>query len=62
MAVPRLGEEFELEPLASATAMPDLSRVCDLHHSSWQSWILNLLSKARDQTCILMDSSRIRFC
>ena len=27
----------------------------DLHHSSWQSWILNPLIKARDQNCILLD-------
>ena len=30
--------------------MQDLSRVCDLHHSSRQYWILNPLSKARDRT------------
>ena len=33
-----------------------------LYHSSQQHWILNPLSKARDQTCILMDTSQIRFC
>ena len=32
----------------TATAMPNLSHVCDLHHSSWKGWILNSLSKARD--------------
>jgi len=31
---------------AYATATPDPSRVCDLHHSSWQHWILNPLSEA----------------
>ena len=35
---------------ATATAIPDLSHICDLHHSSWQCWILKPLSKARDQT------------
>ena len=30
--------------------------------SSWQCQILNPLSKARDQTCILMDTSQIHFC
>ena len=30
-----------------------------LHHSSRQGWILNALSEARDQTHILMDTSRI---
>ena len=34
-----------------------VSCICNLHHSSWQSWILNLLSEARDQICILMDAS-----
>ena len=35
--------------LRQATAMPDPSRVCELHHSSWQHWILNPLSEARDE-------------
>ena len=37
--------------------MRDPSHVCDLHHSSWQCWILNALSKARDQAHILMDTN-----
>ena len=50
MEVPRLGVEFELHLPAytSATAMRDLSHICDLHCSSWQCWILDLLSEARD--------------
>ena len=48
--------------LPRATATPDLSCVCDLHHSSWQCWILNPLSKARDRTCNPMVPSRICFC
>ena len=32
MEVPRLGVKLELQLPAYATAMPDLSRVCDLHH------------------------------
>ena len=50
MEVPRLGFQSELLPLAyaTATAMPDLSRICYLHHSSWQCRILNPLSDARD--------------
>jgi len=36
--------------------------VCDLHHSSWQYWILDPLSKARDRTHNLMLPSQIRFC
>ena len=36
MEVPRLGVESELQlpAYATATAMPDLSYICDLHHSS----------------------------
>ena len=33
--------------------------VAGLHHSSQQRWILNPLSKARDQTHVLMDTSRV---
>ena len=32
-----------------------------LHHSSWQCMIFNPLSEARDQTCVLMDTSLIHF-
>ena len=37
-----------------ATATWDPSLVCDLYHSSWQRWILNPLSEARDRTRNLM--------
>ena len=62
MEVPRLGAELELQLLAytTATAMPDPSRVFDLHNSSRQRWILNPLSKARDGTRNLMVPSRNR--
>ena len=58
MEVPRLGVKLELQPPAytTATAMPNLSQFCDLHHSSRQRQILNPLSKARDRTPILMDT------
>ena len=61
--VPRLGVELELQLPAytTAPAMPDLSCVWDLHHSSWQRWILNSLSEAKDWTCVLMDPSKIHF-
>ena len=59
MKVPRLGAESELQLLAyiTATVTPDLShiQVCDLHHGSRPHQILNPLSKARDQTRILID-------
>ena len=46
MDVPSQGVESELQLLAyaTATAKQDLSRIFDLHHSSWQHWILNPLS------------------
>ena len=65
MEVPRLGVELELQLLAyvtaTATATWDLSLVCNLHHSSQQHWILNPLSEARNQICILVATSRIRY-
>ena len=50
MEVPELGVESELLLLAyaTATATPDPSLNCELHHSSQQHWILNPLSEARD--------------
>ena len=47
--------------LARATAMPDLSCICELHHSSQQHQILNPLSRARDRTHILMDASQVHY-
>ena len=61
MEVPRQGVQLELHLPACATAiaMPDLSRIYNLQYSLWQHWILNPLSKARDQTHILMDTSHV---
>ena len=42
---------------AAAIATLDPGRICDLQHSLQQCWILNLLSKAKDQTHILMDTT-----
>ena len=60
MEVPRLGVESELQLPAYTTAIAtwNLSCVCNLHHSSWQRQVLNSLSKARDWTCILMETIR----
>ena len=49
------------EATATATATPDPSCICNFRHSLRQHWILNPLSKAGDRTCILMDTSQIRF-
>ena len=48
--------------LHHSTTMWDPSHICDLHHSSQQCRIPDPLSKARDQTGILMDASRVHFC
>ena len=62
MKVPRLGvkSELQLPAYAIATATPDPSCICNLHHSSQQPQILNPLSKARDQTYILINTSQVR--
>ena len=61
MEVSRLGvqSELQLPVYTTARAMQDPSRVCDLHHSSWQCQILNPLSEARDQTRMLMNASQV---
>ena len=55
----RVESELQLPADATATAMWDMSCVCNLHHSSWPCWILNPLSEARDRTCIFMDTSQV---
>ena len=61
--MPSLGVKSELHLLActTATATWDPSRICDLHHSSWQFQIPNPPSEARDQTRVLMDTGWIYF-
>ena len=56
MEVPKPGavSDPQLPVYTTATAMPDPSHICDLHLSSQQHQILNLLSEARDRTGILM--------
>ena len=45
------------EACATAMAIPDPSHICDLCHILRQHQILNPLSKARDQTHILMETT-----
>ena len=52
------GAEAELQ--LPATAMPDPSRVWELHHSSWQCCIPNTMREARDRIGNLMDPSWVR--
>ena len=63
--VPGLGVESELQLLiyTKATATRDLSRICDLHHSSWrrQRGILKPLREARNRTFILMDTGWVGY-
>ena len=57
MEVPGPGVESELQLQTYATATLDPSHICDLYHSLLQCQILNPLSEARDQTCVLLDTS-----
>ena len=61
MEVPRLGVESKLQlpAYAPATAQPDSSCICDVHHSSWQCRTLNPSSEVRGRTSNLLVPSRI---
>ena len=60
MEVPRLGVESEQLPAyTTATAMLDPSHICNLCCSLWKCQILNPLSKGRNRTHLLMDSSQV---
>ena len=63
MEVRRLGVESEpqLWAYTTATATQDPSCIFSLYHSSQQCQ-LNPLSKARDRTCVLMDTSQVHYC
>ena len=54
---PGVESELQLPAYATVTATCDPSCNCGLHHSSQQCQILNLMSEARGQTHILMDTS-----
>ena len=59
MEVPRRRVIAAAESYTTATTTRDLSRICDLRHSSWQRWILNLLREARDPIHVCMDAIRV---
>ena len=59
MAIPGLGLDLELQVSAFTTATPDSICIFDLHYSSWQHWILNPWSEARDRTRVFMDTSQV---
>ena len=54
---PKVKLELQLQVYATAITTPDLSRICNLHHSRQQYQILNTLSEARDQTHILAETA-----
>ena len=64
MKVPRLGVELELQLPAYTTAIATQNpkHICNLHHSSWQHQILNLLREVRVRTHILTDTSLVHYC
>ena len=64
MEIPKLGVEsgLQLPTYTTDTAMPNQSCICDLHHSSQQSQIHHPLSRARDQTHDLTDTSWSHCC
>ena len=55
--------ELQLLAYTKATATWDLSHVCDLHHKvHGNRGSLTHLSKARDRTRTLMDTSGVHYC
>ena len=63
MEVLRLGAHLELQLLAytAATTTRVPGHIFNLYHSSLQCQIPKPLSKARDQTCILRDTSQVHY-
>ena len=63
MEVSRLGVDLELQLLAYTTVTAPWETSCsgDLHHTAQHRQILKALSKARDQTCVLMDTSQVHY-
>ena len=51
--------ELQLWAYTTAVATKDPRGILELCCSLWKHQVLNPLSKARDQTCIRMDTSRV---
>ena len=63
MEVLRLGGQTGVAAASlPATAMQDLSHVCNPYHGSRKRQILTPPNEARDQTCILMDTGWVCYC
>ena len=54
--------KLQLPARVTATATPDPTCVCELHHGLWQCWILSPLIEARDRTYNLVVPGQIHFC
>ena len=52
--------DLQLPAYAAATAARDPGLVCDLDSSSRPRWVPNPLREARDQTCVLMETTQVR--
>ena len=63
MEIPRLQVKLELQAASLHHSHSNMGSetCCDLHHSSRQQWILNPLSKARDPTQVLTDTSQLHY-
>ena len=61
MEVPRLGVEWDLQPLTytTATARWDPSHICDLHHSSYNAGSLTHWARPGNQICIFMGTGLV---
>ena len=54
---PEVKSELQLQAYATAGATPDLSHICHLYRNLWQHQTPKLLSEARDQNCILTETT-----
>ena len=64
MEIPRLGvkSELHLPDYAPSHSNVEPELICGLHCSSQQRQIFNPPSEARDQICVVMDTSQVCYC